>query len=172
MCPRSSPAALPAEAGWGAVKRSRRWKPGLHRHCPGFCSRREPPAPDLTYAQDGSSGCRCEPGVGSRRAGKRQWKHFLPEARAGEGSGLSTSTADLWIAGVVSVPSWPGGYRQSLDGAGGCPHLYLPPIGIRPLRDPRGLEPQRGCHPSRPFPRALQQELGWTSLTSACTMPL
>lgn len=48
--PRSSPAALPAEAGWGAVKRSRRWKTRLHPHCPGFRSRQEPPAPDLTYA--------------------------------------------------------------------------------------------------------------------------
>lgn len=72
-CPRSSPAALPCgvrqRRGGGAVKRSHRWKPGLHPHCPRFHSRCEPPAPDPTYAQGRSSECRCEPGAGSHRAG-------------------------------------------------------------------------------------------------------
>lgn len=59
--PALSPAALlserrQAEAGWGAVKRSRRWKPGLHPHCPRFRSRREPPEPDPTCARAGALG--------------------------------------------------------------------------------------------------------------------
>lgn len=110
-------------------------------------------------------------GAGSHPAGKREWEHFLREARAGKG--LSPISPDLWVAGLASVSRWVGGYRQSLVRAGGCPHPYLPPIGIPPLRAPRGLEPQRrGCYPRRPLPRALHQELGWTSLTSVCTMPL
>lgn len=75
----------------------------------------------------------------------------------------------------------PGGSRQSFDSAGqeagaggeGAARILICLPSASPAAAPRGLEPQQGgCHPRCPLPRALQWELGWTSLTSACTMPL
>lgn len=119
---RSPPVRRQAEAGWGAVKRSCRWEPGLHPHSPRFSSRCEPWAPNPTCALGWSCGHRCKLGAGSHRAGKREWENFLREARVGEGSGLSPSSPylPLWGAGIATVPRWPGGHRQSLGGAVGA----------------------------------------------------
>lgn len=157
---RSPPVRRQAEAGWGAVKRSCRWEPGLHPHSPRFRSRCEPWAPDPTYALGWSCGHRCKPGAGSHRAGKREWENFLREVRVGEGSGLSPSSPylPLWGAGVATVLRWPSGHRQSLGGAvrpGLSASLSASNRHPGPLLAHQGLEPLRGgCHPRRPLPPA------------------
>lgn len=64
MCPSSSPAALPCgvrqRRGGARLKDAAGGNRGSTRNCPRFRSRREPRAPDPTYAQSRSSGCRCE----------------------------------------------------------------------------------------------------------------
>lgn len=179
---RSPPVRRQAEAGWGAVKRSCRWEPGLHPHSPRFRSRCEPWAPDPTYALGWSCGHRCKPGAGSHRAGKREWENFLREVRVGEGSGLSPSSPylPLWGPGVATVLRWPSGHRQSLGGAVGARTqavrilVCLQSASRTFARPPRARTAAGWLSSRRPLPppRALLQKLGSTGLTSARTVPL
>lgn len=176
---RSPPVRRQAEAGWGAVKRSCRWEPGLHPHSPGSRSRCEPWAPDPTYALGWSCGHRCKPGAGSHRAGKREWENFLREVRVGEGSGLSPSSPylSLWGTGVATVPRWSSGHRQSLGGAVGVRTRAILSASNRhpgPLLAPQGLELLRGgCHPRRPLPppaprAAPETGINWFDFCTHC----
>lgn len=167
---RSLPRRRQAEAGWGAVKRSRRWEPGLHPHSPFPPRTAGPLQPEHPAGAAGvAASLERDPTEEVSASGA-----FPP--RSPEQVKEVVCPLPRLICGSRGRRLSPGGYKRSRGGGSrhlGCPNPYPPPIGIPPSRAPGGLEPLRGgCHPRRPLPRAPLQELGSAGLTSARTVPL